>query len=614
MNSTVAILISLLGLRILLDAYEIKKFALLPSILFLTLLSITAFYKYCPVCKTSIESIYWSTLLQSLELTNTASSISLLTLLLFCIAYHLQRTTTCKEASQIIFHSITLITLTVIIGYVFQVSDLTSFAFDSSMSLSTAILVFIGSIAITFNTPQHGLQGLFFSKGLGGMIARRVLPQLILLVSLVVTVIILLYKRSVITAEIAAAMLGLGALTLSIVILWINARSFNVLDSRRAHAQKQLKKLNEQLERLVLERTAKINAILNIPNVAIIVTNEKGIITSFSNGAERMLGYTAEEVIGIMSTTALVGEAAMNQQGGVEHLIEEAKHQQTNISQWTYIAKDGHLIPVQISVSVINDENGAFLGFVGIAQDISELKQKESELNAISKSLELKNSRLLEFAHITSHDLRAPARNLQALLFLQKEEKNEDEKKQLQEKFGVVVNELNDVLEELINVVQGEEMPDKNIRNIEIKEILNKVISMQSADMITGQVTIETDTSPLEYIQFNYLYLESILSNLISNAIKYRSPDRACIIKIQTGLADHRPYLRVSDNGLGIDMEKYGNKVFGLRKTFHNHPDAKGVGLYLVRSQVESLGGTIQVESQVNQGTTFTIYFNTPQN
>jgi hypothetical protein len=92
MNSTVAILISLLGLRILLDVYKIKKFALLPTILFLAVLSITAFYKYCPVCKTSIESIYSSTLLQSLDLTNTASSISLLTLLLFCIAYHIQRT------------------------------------------------------------------------------------------------------------------------------------------------------------------------------------------------------------------------------------------------------------------------------------------------------------------------------------------------------------------------------------------------------------------------------------------------------------------------------------------------------------------------------------------
>lgn len=529
----------------------------------------------------------------------------------FCMGYHLQRNKSTKECGQIIFHIITLIALTVLIGYSFEISDLTSFAFDSSMSLGTAVVIFISSILITFQAPKNGLPGLFLANNLGGIIARRVLPLLIILVIAVVTTIILLYKRSIITAEIAAVLLGLGTLVLSIVILWINSRSFNVLDSRRSHAQKQLKKLNEQLERLVLERTAKINAILNVPNVAIIVTNEKGIIVSFSNGAERMLGYTAEEVIGKMSTVDLVGEEAMKQQGGIEHLIEETKHKQTNISQWTYIAKDGHLIPVQISVSVINDENGAFLGFVGIAQDISELKKKEIELGKLSAHLELKNSRLLEFAHITSHDLRAPARNLQALLFLQKEEKNEEEKKQLQEKFGVVVHELNDVLEELINVVQGEEIAELNIKPIDIRLILEKVISMQAGDIINHKVFIDIDTTSLEYIEFNYLYLESILSNLISNAIKYRSPDRACIIKIQTGVADHRPYLSVSDNGLGIDMEKYGNKVFGLRKTFHNHPDAKGVGLYLVRSQVESLGGTIHVASTVNQGTTFTIFFNT---
>jgi signal transduction histidine kinase len=122
-----------------------------------------------------------------------------------------------------------------------------------------------------------------------------------------------------------------------------------------------------------------------------------------------------------------------------------------------------------------------------------------------------------------------------------------------------------------------------------------------------GEITFNFTAYP--EINYNKTYLESILLNLLSNAIKYRSPKRPLKVHFKTEVINEIVVLKVSDNGLGIDMNKYGDKLFGLRKTFHEHKDAKGVGLFLTKSQVEAMGGKIWVESAVDKGTTILIQF-----
>jgi sensor histidine kinase regulating citrate/malate metabolism len=97
--------------------------------------------------------------------------------------------------------------------------------------------------------------------------------------------------------------------------------------------------------------------------------------------------------------------------------------------------------------------------------------------------------------------------------------------------------------------------------------------------------------------------------NLLSNAIKYRSPDQVSEISFSTRKENEKIILKVSDNGLGIDLKKYGHHVFKLRKTFHKHPESRGIGLFMIKNQIESLGGEISIESAENLGTTFTIKF-----
>ena len=103
--------------------------------------------------------------------------------------------------------------------------------------------------------------------------------------------------------------------------------------------------------------------------------------------------------------------------------------------------------------------------------------------------------------------------------------------------------------------------------------------------------------------------MESIMLNLLANSIKYKSENRKLKVTIKASQVDDSIVLTFKDNGIGIDLERNRDKIFGLYQRFHNYPDSKGLGLYLVKSQVETMEGTISIESEVNKGTSFTLTF-----
>jgi signal transduction histidine kinase len=128
----------------------------------------------------------------------------------------------------------------------------------------------------------------------------------------------------------------------------------------------------------------------------------------------------------------------------------------------------------------------------------------------------------------------------------------------------------------------------------------------------TNNVKINADFNNAESIKYIPAYLDSIFLNLLTNAIKYKHEDRDPVIDISTSLDytnNDRIVLKIADNGSGIDMEKFGDKLFGMYKTFHYNADARGIGLFITKNQIESLNGEIQVESEKGIGTTFTIKF-----
>ena len=141
------------------------------------------------------------------------------------------------------------------------------------------------------------------------------------------------------------------------------------------------------------------------------------------------------------------------------------------------------------------------------------------------------------------------------------------------------------------------------------EDILAKVKESMQGDIMLSQAEISSNFSEADQIHYPKPYLESIFYNLLSNAVKYRSPERTPRISISTQRKNNRIMLQVADNGLGIDMERYGHQVFGLRKIFHRKENAKGIGLFMTKAQVEALGGHISVQSEAGKGSTFTIIF-----
>ena len=250
------------------------------------------------------------------------------------------------------------------------------------------------------------------------------------------------------------------------------------------------------------------------------------------------------------------------------------------------------------------------------AIDITERKKSEEEVLRSKQSLETlaiklqeQNRQLDEFAHIISHNLRSPVGNIKALIGLLDGNSSLMDYQQIFEKIKTVSSNLGETMNELMETLKVK--TDTDIPRVEIrfKEIFDKVIQSLEGELIQRSASITFDFNDAPKIYYSKAYLESIFQNLLSNALKYSSTKRKPEIKVTTANIDTGIELRVQDNGLGIDMAKYGQKLFGLHKTFHVHKDAKGVGLFLVKTQVEALGGPIAAESEIDRGTTFIIRF-----
>jgi PAS domain S-box-containing protein len=249
------------------------------------------------------------------------------------------------------------------------------------------------------------------------------------------------------------------------------------------------------------------------------------------------------------------------------------------------------------------------------AIDISDRKKSEEELIHSNHGLELmaaelqeQNRQLDEFAHVVSHNLRSPIGNIKALIGLLNENSTLEEFKMIFEKLQNVSTNLTETMNELLETIRIK----KNVVDmvpIRFKDMLDKVIQSLEGDLIQSHATVTFDFNEVAQIEYSKAYLESIFQNLISNAIKYRARSRNPEIHISSHLVNNRVELRIADNGLGIDLDRYGDKIFGLHKTFHENKDARGVGLFLTKTQIETLGGKVIVKSEVNVGTTFIIQF-----
>ena len=242
--------------------------------------------------------------------------------------------------------------------------------------------------------------------------------------------------------------------------------------------------------------------------------------------------------------------------------------------------------------------------------DITDHIQMQQRLTASNRMLEKANQSLEQFAYIASHDLQGPIANLKVLIDIWDQrtgdpEETEGVMKGL--KSGVLF--LHNSMQGLLGSLKIHKGYQEDPEEIKIAEMYEE-IEMGIHDLIKDtRAQIHTDFSAFPVVKYVPIHLKSILMNLVTNAIKYRSPDRDPEIIIQTGVTDDRPWMMVKDNGMGIDMDRFKKDMFKLYKRFHDHVKGNGIGLFNIKSIVDSYNGEIQVESEVDQGTTFKIYF-----
>ncbi|MDX1364376.1 MAG: PAS domain-containing protein [Arenibacter latericius] len=254
--------------------------------------------------------------------------------------------------------------------------------------------------------------------------------------------------------------------------------------------------------------------------------------------------------------------------------------------------------------------NGETTGLVGITMDISDIKQKEKDLRNLIKVSSEQNKKLLNFAHIISHNLRSHSANFSMLLEFLIEEKEEAERQKI---FGMLTDSSNNLMETLhtlndIVTINSESTTNK--KEVDLNKQVHKTLKHLNPLLEENNATVITAIPLGTSLQVIPSYLDNMLIQIISNSIKYKKPNVRPEIKLSLSYVQNYTVLSIEDNGIGLDMKKYGEKLFGMYKTFHEHNDAKGLGLYIVKNQIEAMNGKINAQSQVNVGTTINLYFN----
>jgi PAS domain S-box-containing protein len=254
-----------------------------------------------------------------------------------------------------------------------------------------------------------------------------------------------------------------------------------------------------------------------------------------------------------------------------------------------------------------------FVDITGRKALTEELFQKNKALEAIRENLVNKVNQLEELSRIIGHNLRGPARNISMLserLIMDDNDPAVEDEVFTKEEAGSLIHEssisLMNSLNTLVDLAQIKMNTRIPYNDCDLTAIIGEIVNQMHGIIYQTKATINLDIQ-VNNISYPAIYLESILYNLISNSLKYAQPDIDPVITVSSVLNGDRVQLSVKDNGLGIDMQRYGGQIFKLNQVFHKGFDSKGIGLYMIKAQVETLGGNIEVYSNVNEGSEFVV-------
>lgn len=358
-----------------------------------------------------------------------------------------------------------------------------------------------------------------------------------------------------------------------------------------------------------LEATNSFNSYQQAVDAAAIIsiTDKNGIITYVNKLFCQISKYSEEELLGNNHSIINSGYHPKSFFADLWKTILEGNVWNGELRDR---AKDGSIYWVNTTISPIFNREGQITHYLSIRNQITEKKELERERESLIAELTNKYNDLLQFNYIVSHNLRAPVTNIISLTDLLNLEVG-TEKGNLQELAGMLnesARSIDCVLKDLTKLLAVRNLITATAEDFTLSDIIRLVKTTLSTQIITSQADIQSDISDdANFVHSVKAYFQSIIYNLVNNAIKYKKKNESPVIIIKAGRKGNTLILSVTDNGCGMDLHQVGNKLFGLYQRFNRRYEGRGIGLYLTKTQVEALGGRIEVKSRPSEGTTFTV-------
>lgn len=328
-----------------------------------------------------------------------------------------------------------------------------------------------------------------------------------------------------------------------------------------------------------------------------------GYFKKINPAVAKVLGYTEEELMA-KPINDFVYQEDKNKTNDSRDFVRDGKRLLNFENR--YQTKSGEI--VWLSWTSIPDVEAKLV--FAVAKNITLKKEAEEKRSLFIAELAKINDDLTKFSQMTSHDMRSPVNNLMVISNLLDSAEIEDPKAtELIKLLKLTSQNLQATVNNFVDVMIKNEKLTLVLETLKLNEVMDKVTTAITALIASSKTEINVDFSAFDSIRFNKTYLESIFLNLISNSIKYAHPDRHAVIYISSQYKHGIKQLKFSDNGLGFDMFKAKDKIFKVHEVFHQHADSKGIGLHLVHQHLTTLGGEIEVESELNVGTTFILSF-----
>ncbi|HWZ13897.1 MAG TPA: MEDS domain-containing protein [Mucilaginibacter sp.] len=382
----------------------------------------------------------------------------------------------------------------------------------------------------------------------------------------------------------------------------------------------QLQQQNEMLEMHLAEKTkelakthnilgksqSRLRAIFNTTDIAFLLLDSDLHVLTYNSIANHWsqlsFGTTLKEGVDF------IGLLKDDRKGPVKEMLDAAMVGNPVSYEANYPYLDGPGEWYCISINPVKDPENNIIGLCCSATNITTSKLAELERNRISSDLVHRNKDLEQFAYIVSHNLRAPLANIISLSrMLRQGDLSTHDKAESEEFLFQSITKLDEIVNDLNQILQVRRDIGETKEKVVFSELVNYALTGFRQLITQANINVITDFASAESIHTIKSYLYSIFYNLISNSIKYRQPEIPLVMEIRSRKRGKKIVLTFKDNARGIDLSAKGEEVFGLYKRFHTDTEGKGLGLYMVKTQVEALGGDISISSQPNIGTTFSI-------